>query len=211
MKCIMNGTVVLKNKEIRTNILIENGRIESIGSFTPLPGCKVIDARGKHVLPGIVDMHVHFREPGYEGKEDIETGSRAAAHGGVTQVACMPNLDPVCDNAVVVSYIIHRAKEVGLCKVHPVGAITKGQKGETLSDIGKMKAAGAVALSEDGKSVMNSQIMRLGMEYGNGFGLKCLCHCEDINLADGGCVNEGYNSTKTGLKGIPRAAEDIMI
>ncbi|MCD8294443.1 MAG: dihydroorotase [Clostridia bacterium] len=212
MKCIVNGTVVLKDKEIKADVLInDGGRIEKIGSFMIPAGCEVTDAAGKYVLPGIIDMHVHFREPGYEGKEDIETGSRAAAHGGVTQVACMPNTDPVCDNAVVVSYIVHRAKEVGLCKVHPVGAITKGQKGEALADIGKMKNAGAIALSEDGKSVMNSQIMRLGMEYGNGFGLKCLCHCEDINLADGGCVNEGFNSTMTGLKGIPRAAEDIII
>ncbi len=211
MKAIINGTVVLKDSEVRADVLIKDGKIEKIGSFKIPAGCEVTDAAGKHVLPGIIDMHVHFREPGYEGKEDIETGSRAAAHGGVTQVACMPNTDPTCDNAVVVSYIVHRGQEVGLCKVHPVGAITRGQKGEALADIGKMKAAGAIALSEDGKSVMNSKIMRLGMEYGNGFGLKCLCHCEDINLVDGGVVNEGYNSTMTGLKGIPRAAEDIII
>ena len=156
-------------------------------------------------------MHVHLREPGYEGKEDIESGCRAAVKGGVTQVCCMPNTDPVCDNAVVVKYIKTRAAEVNLCKVNPIGAITKGEKGEALSDIGKMKAAGAVALSDDGRSVENSYIMRLAMEYANDFDLKCLCHCEDKNLVDGGVVNEGLNSTLTGLKGSPRAAEDIMI
>ncbi|MDE6557888.1 MAG: amidohydrolase family protein, partial [Clostridia bacterium] len=156
-------------------------------------------------------MHVHLREPGYEGKEDIESGSKAAVAGGVTQVCCMPNTDPVCDNAVVVKYIKSRQKEVNLCKINPIGAITKGEKGETLADIGKMAQAGAVAISDDGRSVMNSLIMRLGMEYASGFNLKCLCHCEDINLVDGGVVNEGKNSTLTGLKASPRAAEDIMI
>ena len=123
----------------------------------------------------------------------------------------MPNTNPVCDNAVVVSYIINRAKEVNLCKIYPIGAITRGEQGESLSDIGKMKAAGAVALSDDGTSVENSYVMRLAMEYANGFNLKCLCHCEDKKLVDGGVVNEGYNSTLTGLKGSLRAAEDIMI
>lgn len=207
---IKNGTLVLNDGEKRADLLIENGKIAKIAEKIN-EKCEIIDASGKHVLPGLIDIHVHLREPGFEGKEDIASGSKAAVKGGVTQVCCMPNTNPVCDNAVVATYINTRAKEINLCKVHPIGAITKGEQGETLSDIGKMKSAGVVALSDDGKSVMNSYIMRLAMEYANDFGLKCLCHCEDANLVDGGVVNEGYNSTMTGLKGSPRAAEDIMI
>lgn len=207
---IKNGTVVTPEGEVKADLLIDGKKIEKIAPSID-EKCKTVDASGKHILAGLIDMHVHLREPGFEGKEDIESGSKAAVAGGVTQVCCMPNTNPVCDNAVVATYIKHRAEEVGLCKIHPIGAITKGENGESLSDIGKMKAAGVVALSDDGKSVENSQIMRLAMEYANDFGLKCLCHCEDKNLVDGGVVNEGYNSTLTGLKGSPRAAEDIMI
>lgn len=207
---VKNGTVVTEKGEIKADLLVENGKIAKIASKIE-ENCKTIDASGKHVLAGLIDMHVHLREPGFEGKEDIESGSKAAVKGGVTQVCCMPNTNPVCDNAVVASYIKHRAQEVNLCKIHPIGAITKGQQGESLSDIGKMKSAGVVALSDDGKSVDNSLIMRLAMEYAADFGLRCLCHCEDKSLVDGGVVNEGYNSTLTGLKGSPRAAEDIMI
>ena len=156
-------------------------------------------------------MHVHLREPGFEGKEDIESGSKAAVAGGFTQICCMPNTNPVNDNAVVTTYIKYRSEQVNLCKVHPIGSITKGEKGEELAEIGKMASAGAVAISDDGRSVMDSKIMRLAMEYANGFNIKCLCHCEDANLVDGGVVNEGLNSTITGLKGSIRAAEDIMI
>ncbi len=207
---VKNGTVVTEKGEIKADLLVENGKIAKIASKIE-ENCKTIDASGKHVLAGLIDMHVHLREPGFEGKEDIESGSKAAVKGGVTQVCCMPNTNPVCDNAVVASYIKHRAQEVNLCKIHPIGAITKGQQGESLSDIGKMKFAGVVALSDDGKSVDNSLIMRLAMEYADDFGLRCLCHCEDKSLVDGGVVNEGYNSTLTGLKGSLRAAEDIMI
>lgn len=207
---IKNATLVLKDGERKADLLIENGRISKIGSGLSCEG-KVIDATGKHVLAGLIDMHMHLREPGFEGKEDIESGSKAAVAGGFTQICCMPNTNPVCDNAVVVSYIKNRAQQVGLLKVHPIGSITKGEEGAALSETGKMKEAGAVAISDDGKSVMDSNIMRLAMEYASGFGIKCLCHCEDINLVDGGVVNEGYNSTLTGLKGSLRAAEDIMI
>ncbi len=207
---IKNGSVVLKDAVKKCDILIEDDKIAALGEN--LGGAdKVIDASGKTVIPGIIDMHVHLREPGFEGKEDIASGSLAAVAGGVTQVCCMPNTNPVCDNAVVVRYIIEMAKEVNLCKVRPIGAITKGEQGESLSDIGKMAKAGAVALSDDGRSVMNSNIMRLAMEYASDFNLKCLCHCEDATLVDGGVVNEGYNSTLCGLKGQLRAVEDIMI
>lgn len=209
---IKGGEAVLLNGVEKLDILIEDGKISKLAKdIKPAPDYKVIDAGGKTVIPGIIDMHVHLREPGFEGKEDIESGSKAAVAGGVTQVCCMPNTSPVCDNAVVVKYIKTRQSEVNLCKINPIGAITKGENGEALADIGKMAKAGAVAVSDDGKSVMNSLIMRLGMEYASGFNLKCLCHCEDINLVDGGVVNEGKNSTLTGLKGSPRAAEDIMI
>ncbi|MDE7083973.1 MAG: dihydroorotase [Clostridia bacterium] len=209
---ICGGEAVLSDKVEKLDILIENGKIVKLAkNIKSESGYKVIDATGKTVIPGIIDLHVHLREPGFEGKEDIESGSKAAVAGGVTQVCCMPNTDPVCDNAVVVKYIKSRQKEVDLCKINPIGAITKGEKGEALAEMGKMAQAGAVAVSDDGRSVMNSLIMRLGMEYASGFNLKCLCHCEDIYLVDGGVVNEGKNSTLTGLKGSPRAAEDIMI
>ena len=206
---IKNGSVVFKDGVRNCDILVEDGRIAAVGEG--LDAEKAIDAEGLHVFPGLIDMHVHLREPGFEGKEDIESGSRAAVAGGFTQVCCMPNTNPVCDNAVVVTYILSRAKEVNLCKVRPIGSITKGEKGEELAEIGKMAAAGAVAISDDGRSVMDSKIMRLAMEYADGFGLKCLAHCEDENLVDGGVVNEGLSSTITGLKGSIRAAEDIMI
>ena len=156
---IQGGNVVLKDRIEKCDVLIEDGIITGIGSG--LEGDEVIPASGKTVIPGIIDMHVHLREPGFEGKEDIASGSLAAVAGGVTQVCCMPNTDPVCDNAVVVNYIINRAKEVDLCKVRPIGAITRGEQGESLADIGKMARAGIVAISDDGRSVMNSNIMRL--------------------------------------------------
>ena len=210
-RILKGGDVVLRDKVIRADVLIEDGRIAAVGGKLSPEGCDVTDCTGKTIIPGIIDMHVHLREPGFEGKEDIASGSLAAVAGGVTQVCCMPNTNPVCDNAVVVNYIINRAREVNLCKVRPIGAITRGEEGESLADIGKMAKAGVVALSDDGRSVMNSNIMRLGMEYASDFGLKCLCHCEDKTLVDGGVVNEGYNSTLCGLKGQPRAVEDIMI
>ena len=208
---IKGGTAVLPEGEKVCDILVDGDKIVKIAGNVEDKAAKVIDAKGLHVFPGLIDMHVHLREPGFEYKEDIASGSAAAVRGGFTQVCCMPNTQPVCDNAAVVGYIIARAKEVGLCKVRPIGAITKGEQGETLAEIGKMKEAGAVALSDDGKPVPSARMMRLGMEYASDFGLICLSHCEDKSLADGGCVNEGYNSTLAGLKGIPRAAEEVMI
>ena len=208
---IKGGTAVLPEGEKVCDILVDGDKIVRIAENVEDKAAKVIDAKGLHVFPGLIDMHVHLREPGFEYKEDIASGSAAAVRGGFTQVCCMPNTQPVCDNAAVVGYIIARAKEVGLCKVRPIGAITKGEQGETLAEIGKMKEAGAVALSDDGKPVPSARMMRLGMEYASDFGLICLSHCEDKSLADGGCVNEGYNSTLAGLKGIARAAEEVMI
>ncbi len=208
---IRNGNLVLENEVVKKDILVQNGKIVKIAENIPTNGEREIDATGKHVFSGFIDMHVHLREPGLEYKEDIESGTRAAVKGGFTQICCMPNTDPIADNKVVISYIKNRAKEVGACKVHPIGAITKGEKGEQLAQIGEMKAAGAVAISDDGVSVKSARLMRLAMEYASGFDIKCLCHCEDKDLVDGGVVNEGLSSTIAGLKGIPRAAEDIMI
>ena len=208
---IKNGNIVYFDKIERADLLIDGEVISAIGQNIKETADEVIDATDKCVFAGFVDMHVHLREPGFESKETIETGARAAVRGGFTAVACMPNTNPVNDNAVVTTYIKYRAEQVGLCKVHPIGSITKGEKGEELAEIGKMAAAGAVAISDDGRSVMDSKKMRLAMEYASGFNIRCLAHCEDENLADGGVVNEGLNSTITGLKGSIRAAEDIMI
>lgn len=205
---IKNADVVTKDGVKKLDIRIENGRIAALGKNLSGEG---LDCTGLTVFPGLIDMHVHLREPGFEKKENIASGSAAAVRGGFTQICCMPNTKPVTDNKVVVSYILNRAKEVGLCKVRPIGAITEGQKGENLAAIGAMKAAGAVAISEDGKSVVKTNLMANAMMYAADFGLKCLCHCEDASLVDGGVVNEGYYSTLTGLKGSLRAAEDIII
>lgn len=208
---VRNGNVVLKNSVEKKDILVENGKIVKIADNIPANGDKEIDATGLHVFPGLIDMHVHLREPGFERKEDIESGAKAAVKGGFTQICCMPNTNPVTDNKVVVTYIKARAKEVGLCKIHPIGAITKGLKGEEMAGIASMKKAGAVAISDDGVAVKNARLMRLAMEYAKGFGIKCLCHCEDKDLVDGGVVHEGLSATIAGLKGIPRAAEDVII
>jgi dihydroorotase len=208
---IKNVDIVLKTEVIHGDILVKDGKIAKIAPSVAAKGEEVIDGTGLTAFPGLIDMHVHLREPGLEYKEDIESGSKAAVHGGFTQVCCMPNTKPVADNKAIVGYIRRRGEEVNLCKIRPIGAITKGEKGEELADIGEMKKEGAVAISDDGVSVANSYLMRMAMEYSSGFNIKCLCHCEDKALVGGGVVNEGYNSTVTGLKGIPRAAEDIMI
>ena len=208
---IRNGNVVLKNSVEKKDILIQGGKIVKIDSNIPADGSQELDASGKHIFPGLIDMHVHLREPGFEKKEDIESGSKAAVKGGFTQVCCMPNTNPVTDNKVVVTYIKARAKEVNLCKIHPVGAITKGLKGEEMAAIAGMKKAGAVAISDDGVAVKNARLMRLAMEYAKGFDITCLCHCEDKDLVDGGSVHEGLSATIAGLKGIPRSAEDVII
>ncbi len=208
---IRNGNVVLKNSVERKDILVRDGKIVKIAENISANGDKELDATGKYVFPGLIDMHVHLREPGFERKEDIESGSKAAVKGGFTQVCCMPNTNPVADNKVVVSYIKMRAKEVNLCKVNPVGAITKGLKGEEMAAIAGMKKAGAVAISDDGVTVKNARLMRLAMEYAKGFDMLCLCHCEDKELVDGGSVHEGLNATVAGLRGIPRSAEDVII
>lgn len=208
---IRGGQVVLKNTVEKKDILVENGKIVKIADYIPANGGEEINAEGLHVFPGLIDMHVHLREPGFEKKEDIESGAKAAVKGGFTQVCCMPNTNPVTDNKVVVTYVKARAKEVNLCKIHPVGAITKGLKGEEMAGIASMKKAGAVAISDDGVAVKNARMMRLAMEYAKGFDMLCLCHCEDKDLVDGGSVHEGLSATIAGIRGIPRSAEDVII
>ncbi|MBD3169079.1 MAG: amidohydrolase family protein [candidate division Zixibacteria bacterium] len=173
-------------------------------------GARVIDAGNKIISPGLVDMHVHLREPGREDEETIVTGADAAAAGGFTAVCCMPNTTPVIDTQEVVRFILSRAKEAAV-RVFVIGAVTRGQEGKRLSEIGDMWDAGIVAISEDGKSVMNAEMMRNGMEYARMFHIPVISHCEDANLANGGKVNEGYNSTVLGMKGIPSIAEDVIV
>ncbi|HNZ28700.1 MAG TPA: dihydroorotase, partial [Candidatus Goldiibacteriota bacterium] len=163
------------------------------------------------VSPGFIDMHSHFREPGYEYKETIESGSRAAAQGGYTTVACMPNTSPAIDNQALVEFINLKSKQVGLVDVHAIGSITKGREGKELSPIGELVKAGAVAISDDGSSVMNSEILRRALEYAKMFNIPVIEHCEDPDLAGEGVMNEGYYSTLLGLKGIPKAAEEVIV
>ncbi len=193
------------------DLAVDEGRVVEIAPRIRKKGRKEIDARGLIVAPGFIDMHVHLREPGREDSETIESGTAAAARGGFTGVACMPNTRPVNDCEAVTSFILERAREVAKIAVYPIGAITKGSQGETLAEIGEMHRAGIVAISDDGHPVQNSQIMRRAMEYSRLFDLPVIDHCEDKDLASGGSMNEGYYSTLLGMKGINPAAEEIQV
>jgi len=195
------------------DIVVEDGIIAELKEVfdAEQKETEVIDAKGKTVVPGLVDMHVHLREPGYEEKETIETGCLAAVAGGITTVACMANTLPVNDNASVTRFILERAKGVGTIDVLPVGAVSKGLKGEELAEFGPMKEAGVVAFCDDGNPIMDSGLMRRALECSRKWGLPILSHCEDINLSRGGVMNEGDLSRGLGLKGIPRAAEEVMV
>ncbi len=210
---IKNGTVVdpANKKEEKADILINNGKIEKVAKSITDKDAQVIDAAGRTVMPGFLDMHVHFREPGFEYKETIESGSRAAAKGGFTTVACMPNTDPVIDNQAMVEFINMKSKQVGLIDVKAIGAITKGRAGLELAPIGELFKAGAVAISDDGCTVMNAEIVRRAMQYCKMFGMTLIEHCEDVNLAGDNTVNEGYFGTMLGLKGIPASAEESIV
>ena len=198
-----------------TCVLVEDGRIAAIGDIpgeeSADSGTNVIDCSAKIVCPGFIDLHAHLREPGYEYKEDILTGSRAAAAGGFTTVCAMPNTNPVVDNGAVAGYVARRAREVGIVNVLPIGSITKGQDGEELSEMAELVQAGCVAVSDDGKSVMRSDIMRHALDYARMFDIPVLSHCEDINLSRDGQMHEGFRSTIYGLQGIPAEAEEIMV
>lgn len=195
---------------VESDILVENGSIVEIGKELKDPEAEVIDADGRYVCPGLLDMHVHLREPGYEYKEDIHSGTRAAAMGGFTAVACMPNTNPVADNAAVIQYILQRAAGAA-ARVYPIGALTKGSLGKELTEMADLKAAGAVALSDDGQPVMDAAMMQRVMQYAAMLGLTVISHSEDLSLAGGGHMHEGVVSTMLGLKGIPAVAEDVMV
>ena len=213
------------------NILIEDGKIKEIliisdeqrakskspptypspsGGESQPPAVQIINAEGKVVIPGLIDMHVHLREPGFEYKETIKTGTAAAIRGGFTTVCCMPNTFPINDNASVTEFIIRKSLE-GLCTVLPIGAITKGQKGEELVEMGTMKDEGCIAFSDDGLPVMNSLMMRRALEYSKAFNLPIISHCEDLTLSEDGVMSEGLLSMTLGLRGIPSEAEQIMV
>ena len=172
---------------------------------------EVLDISGLHVFPGFVDAHCHLRDPGQEYREDIVTGTRSAAAGGFTDVACMPNTVPVLDNKAVVRYVVEKAAREGAVRVHPIGAVTKGSLGTELAEMGLMKEAGIVAVSDDGRPVRDAAVMLKAMTYAAQFGLRVISHCEDMSLAEGGAMNEGEVSTRLGLRGIPTAAEDLMV
>jgi len=237
---IKNGHIIDPSQGIDRvgDILIEDGKIKEIriqkipSSNPPTPplakggkggfarwgqevgnesDSRIIDAKGLYVLPGLVDMHVHLREPGFEYKETIKTGTMAAVKGGFTTVCCMPNTYPVNDNASVTEFIIRKAAQEGYCTVLPIGAITKGQKGKELAEIGTMINEGCIAFSDDGHPVMNSLIMRRALEYSKTFDVPVISHCEDLTLSEGGVMNEGLMSVTLGLGGIPAEAEQIMV
>lgn len=193
------------------DVLIRDGCIESVGTGLQDPEARRFEASGAIVAPGFIDMHVHLREPGIEHAETIETGARAAAAGGFTSICCMPNTAPVNDSPTVTSYIVQRAREVAAVNVFPIGAITKGSLGEELAAIGSMREAGIVAISDDGRPVMNARVMRRAMELAHSLDIPVIDHCEDLNLSAGGDMHEGRESVRLGLGGIPSASEDVMV
>lgn len=210
---IKNGTVIKTNGEgaQKLDILIEGDKIARIAKTVDEKADKVVNAEGLTVFPGLIDMHCHLREPGYEYKEDIASGTKAALCGGFTAVACMPNTDPVVDNVAILKYVIDRAFEANNCKVYPIAAVTKGQQGEKLTEMCRLKQTGAIAFSDDGRPISDPNAMRLALEYAKGINGLIISHCEDLSLAAGGVANEGYNASSVGLRGITRVAEELMV
>ncbi|MCD6321391.1 MAG: dihydroorotase [Clostridiales bacterium] len=193
------------------DIVVVNKKISEVGQNLTGQFDKTINAEGLYIFPGLVDAHCHLREPGFEYKEDIASGTLAAAKGGFTAVACMPNTKPVADSDAVIKFIVDKAAECGHTKVYPIGSITKGSDGEQLADMGFMKEAGAVAVSDDGRPVENADVMRKALEYSKDFNLPVISHCEEMSLAENGSMNEGFLSTTMGLMGIPSIAEEIQV
>ena len=201
-----------RNLDRAADVLIQDGKIAAVGAGLGTPdGADVRDVRDRVVAPGLVDVHVHLREPGQEDVETIATGARAAAAGGFSAVCAMPNTDPVTDNQAAVGFIVRQSVRAGLTRVYPIGAISVGQRGERLSEFGEMVGAGAVAVSDDGKPVVSSHLMRTALEYARTFDIPVADHCEEPTLAAGGVMHEGLVSMRLGLKGIPAAAEEVMV
>ena len=211
---IRGGRVIdpSRNSDGVADVYLQEGKVVSVGrNIVGEDGCQVIDAAGKVVAPGLIDLHVHLREPGQEDRETVATGAMAAAAGGFTAVCAMPNTDPVLDNQGAIGFVISQAQKAGKARVYPIGTVSLGQNGETLSEFGELVGAGAVAVSDDGRPVMTSHMMRTALEYARTFGIPVADHCEDMSLAHGGSMHEGIVSTRLGLKGIPSAAEEIMV
>lgn len=210
---IKNGRVLDPAHQIDANldVLVVDGKIAQIAAGLEVPDAETIDAGGLLLVPGLIDIHVHLRDPGYEYKEDIVSGTRAAAAGGFTAVACMPNTQPVNDNKAVTAYIRQKAAAEGQVRVYPVGCITKGLKGESLAEFGDLQAAGCVAVSDDGRPVTSGEIMRRALEYARSFQLPVISHAEDLSLVGDGVMNEGFVATQLGLRGIPWVAEDAAV
>ena len=207
---IKGGRVInpAQNLDETCDVLIEKGKIKAIGKGLDDKGAQVVDAAGKVVVPGLVDIHVHLRDPGLEYKENIASGTLSAVTGGFTSIACMPNTKPVNDNQSVTTYILNKAAEEGHCRVFPIASISKGLKGESLTEMGELKALGVYGVSDDGQPVNSSQLMRRAMEYARPFGMTIVSHAEDLDLVGSGVMNEGPVATELGLKGIPWVAED---
>jgi dihydroorotase len=210
---IQNGHVIDPANQLdgEADVFLKDGKVEKVGKGLKVKADQVIDAKDKIVTPGLVDIHVHLREPGFEYKETIATGTHAAVAGGVTSVACMPNTNPPIDDQTIVYFIKAKAEKEGYCHVFPVGCISKRREGAEMAEIGELKRAGAVALSDDGAPVMNAELMRRVMEYAKTQDLVVIEHCEDTHLSNNGVMNEGAPSTVLGLRGIPAASETVMV
>lgn len=210
---IKGGRVIdpASGKDEVADILISGGKIAKVEAEISADGAEALDANGMIVMPGLIDMHVHLRDPGFEEKEDIASGTAAAAVGGFTAVACMPNTNPVADNDAVVASILKKAQEVGYCRIYPIGAVTKGRLGKELAEMGEMKAAGAVAFSDDGSPVSTSEVLRCALEYLKSFDCVLIDHPEDTSLSEGGQINRGVVSTVAGFRGIPHESEEIAV
>ncbi|HEX9729487.1 MAG TPA: dihydroorotase [Gemmatimonadales bacterium] len=211
---LRGGRVIDPSRDLdqTSNLLVVDGKIEAIGLDVEVPlGGEVFDAAGLVVAPGLVDVHTHLREPGAESAETVATGAAAAAAGGFTGICAMPNTDPVTDNQAAVGFIVKQAAAAGGARVYPIGAVSLGQRGDHLAEFGEMVGAGAVALSDDGHPVVSAHLMRTALEYAQTFGIPVADHCEEPTLASGGVMHEGVVSTRLGLKGIPAAAEEIMV
>jgi dihydroorotase len=201
-----------QNLDFLGDLLIENGKILGVEKNIEIhERVEIIEANNLWVLPGLVDIHVHLREPGEEWKEDIETGTKSALYGGILRLACMPNTKPPNDSPEVTKYILERASQKAYVTVYPIACITKNQEGKEITEFGRLKKAGAIAVSDDGKWVQDSEVMRRAMLYAKNFDLPIISHCEDMSLSKGGQINEGYFSAKLGLKGIPTSAETIAV
>jgi dihydroorotase len=214
--CLRGGRVIDPRRgfDAEADVLLKDGAVGRVGPGIAAglgDGVRVVDVRGKWVVPGLVDLHTHLREPGQEYKEDIATGTRAAAAGGFTAVCAMPNTTPPNDSRAVTELIVRRARDAGTVRVYPVGAITKGLGGESLAEMGELKEAGCVAVSDDGKPVMNAELMRRAMEYARTFGLPIVQHCEDLTLSAGGAMNDGPVATRAGIRAQPASAESAMV